>query len=314
MAPVIPAMVTLSDAQFERLVWVLAPKPVPEPMKTPPTVKSAPHIYNVFCFTSRLTDQLTDDVDPKRVNEYQRHEARYYYEWYDSLSDGLKAGLAVNTSNWITELEQRSNWTAGENSIVLRDQDEYDTENNTKHNTQTASTSARPNSLQITMQPPEQCAPGSDTAYTPHDPQHDTQEPSTPPHSYPQQATTQTPEQPAPPTTAERRAPPAPERIKQELDYNRDGLCIISHRKRPIQAIGLDTLIGSLMVSTPHLVQLQLQHQAFGGALFDNLPYPWTTQRVGALDTHPIVYDLVAPSISVEVLLYCKRRKHPDIG
>ena len=101
------------------------------------------------------------------------------------------------------------------------------------------------------MQPPKQHAPGNDT-------QHDTQEPSTPPHPNPQQITMQIPEQPAPLAPAMRRAPtapaPIPERFKQKVDYKFDGLCCMRHLKRVIY---FNTVNRSLIMSIPHLIQLQ---------------------------------------------------------
>ena len=283
LTPTTPtAIVSFSDEQFKRLLNAIAAKSVPPPLKTL-QVNFSPHLHDVFTFTS----QLTDDVDPKRVHECLQHEAKY---WYDSLSQCLKAGLAARTSNWIDMLETKFRWTAGKASVdisvdtsVIPPQEQQEQgKHDTKHDTQTASTSAQPNHPQITMQPPEQDAPGSDTLDT----QHDTQKPSTPAHPNPQPNTVQTPEQRAPSATT-------PERFKQEVDYKYDGPCIMRHRKK----LSLNTV--KFMMSTPSHYLIQLQYQARGGSHF---AYYWSNSRppgLLSLTHHPPRFERTLTRLNI---------------
>ena len=248
--------VSFSDEQFKRLLNAIAAKSLPQPLKTP-QVKFSPHLHDVFSFTAHLAN-----ADPTRIHECLQAEAK---EWYESkLKHAERLGMATSTECWINMLETKFRYTAGKASVTPpqeqqespQEQQEQQEQRNhdAKHNTQNASTSAQPNPQQITMQPPEQDAPGSDTLDT----SHDTQMSSTLPHPIPQQTTTQTPAQCA----------PAPERFKQEVDYKYDGPCIMRHRNKLIYTV------NTLMMSTPHLIQLQ--HQVLGGAHF---AYFWSNSR-----------------------------------
>ena len=258
------------NTQVEQHLQRLRLKFLPESTKTPPVhLKFAPHLHDVFSFTSQLT---LSNADPTRIHECLQDEAK---EWYDKrLGEAAKIGLATGLKVWTNELERVFRYTAGKASVSLpqEEQEQQQEQHDTKHNTQTASTSAQPNPQQITMQPPEQHAPGNDT-------QHNTQKPSSPPHPNPQPNTVQTPEQPASPAPAKRRAPPAPERFKQKVDYKYDGPCIMRHCNKLINTVDLNTV--KFMMSTPHLIQLQ--HQVLGGFHF---AYFWSNSRPPG---HPLI-------------------------
>ena len=266
-----PALVSFSDEQFKQLLNAIAAKPLPEPMKTTPTVKFAPHLHDVFSFTAHLAN-----ADPTRIHECLQAEAK---EWYESkLKHAERLGMATSTRCWINMLETKFRYTAGKASVTPQQEQQEQGKHDTKHDTQTASTSAQPNHPQITMQPPDQDAPGSDTFDTSHDTQHNTQMSSTPAHPNPQPNTVQTPAQRAPPAPA---PAPAPERFKQEVDYKYDGPCIMRHRNKLINTVDLNTV--NFMMSTPssnHLIQLQ--YQARGGSHF---AYFWSNSRPPGLRT-----------------------------